>query len=271
MASEDPFPQVAGQGMAELRRAQLNVEVGLLRREADELTAPYRKLIRQGRPWVIAKWAMTLDGRIASRTGHSQWISNETSRQVVHALRGRVDAIVVGSGTVLADNPQLTARPPGPRTATRVVLDGRARTPLDCELVRTASDIPVLIATRSAADPRRQEALRRAGCEIWHCDAPGLEAHWRLLLEELGRRRMTNVLVEGGSQVLGSLRDLGEIDEVHVFVAPRLLGGQDAPAAAAGHGTPRIDQALALQRLHCESLNGDLHIWGRASKEEEPA
>lgn len=262
VAAEDPFPQVAGRGTAELRRAGVTVEIGLLEREAERLTAPYRKLVQLGRPWVLAKWAMTLDGRIASRTGHSQWISNLSSRRVVHALRGRVDAIIVGSGTVLADDPQLTARPPGPRTALRVVLDGRLRTPLDCELVRTASDTPVLIATGPRADARRQRDLQEAGCELLVLDAPQPERRWSLLLEELGRRRMTNVLVEGGSQVLGSLRDLGDIDEVHVFVAPRLLGGQDAPASVAGLGAARIDDALPLEALQCESLDGDLHVWG---------
>ena len=131
IGSHDPFPQVNGRGIARLRQAGVSVETGLLDHDVRQLNAPFRKLIQCGQPWVHAKWAMTLDGRIASRTGASQWISNALSRGRVHDLRGRMDAIVVGVGTALADDPLLTARPPGPRTAMRVVVDSHARLPLE--------------------------------------------------------------------------------------------------------------------------------------------
>ena len=134
---EDPFPQVSGGGVAALRRAGIDVETGVLAEAAARLSAPFRRLVVDGRPWVIAKWAMSLDGRIAAAGGDSRWISGEASRALVHTLRGRVDAIMVGIGTALADDPLLTARPPGPRTALRVVVDSRARLPTESRLVRT--------------------------------------------------------------------------------------------------------------------------------------
>src|SRR5262249_38998319 len=146
-AMTDPFPQVAGQGVAMLRAGGVEVAVGLGEAEARRLNAPYLKLLAAGRPYVHAKWAMTLDGKIATRTGDSKWISNEAARQRVHALRGRMDAILVGIDTVLADDPQLTARPPGPRTPTRIILDSRGRLPSDSLLARSARDVPVLLAT----------------------------------------------------------------------------------------------------------------------------
>ena len=143
VAQRDPFPAVAGGGIERLRQAGLAVEVGLREAEARRLNAPYLKLTESGRPWVIAKWAMTLDGKLASRTGDSRWISNEASRAIVHQLRGRVDAIVVGRGTAGQDDPLLTARPAGPRVATRIVLDTRASLASDSQLVTTAGEAPV--------------------------------------------------------------------------------------------------------------------------------
>src|SRR5262249_4579827 len=139
----DPFPEVGGRGAALLRGAGLTVDVGLCEAEARRLNAPYLKLLASGRPYVHLKWAMTLDGKICTRSGDSKWISNKASRGLVHALRGRMDAILVGIGTALADDPLLTARPPGPRLATRVVLDSHCRLPPDSQLVRTARDAPV--------------------------------------------------------------------------------------------------------------------------------
>src|SRR6516225_9006543 len=162
----DPFPQVAGRGADILRAAGVAFEVGVLEAEARRLNAPYLTLLREGRPYVLAKWAMTLDGKIATRTGDSKWISNKASGCRVHELRGRVDAILVGVGTALADDPQLTARPPGPRTATRVVLDSRCRLPLMSQLATTARIVPTLVATTAAAPEDAAGALAAQGCEV---------------------------------------------------------------------------------------------------------
>jgi diaminohydroxyphosphoribosylaminopyrimidine deaminase / 5-amino-6-(5-phosphoribosylamino)uracil reductase len=255
----DPFPQVAGQGTALLRAAGVAVDVGVLETEARRLDAPYLKLHAVGRPWVHAKWAMTLDGKIATRTGDSKWISNEASRRRVHVLRGRMDAIIAGIGTVLADDPLLTARPPGPRTPTRVILDSQGRLPLNSQLARTVSEAPLLVV----AKPGHAAALRALGAEVIEpppeTGRPGILP----LLDELGRRRMTNVLVEGGSEVLGSFLDAGAIDEVHVFIAPRLAGGAQAKGPMGGHGVERIAEALTLTSWEIERIDTDLlwHGW----------
>jgi diaminohydroxyphosphoribosylaminopyrimidine deaminase/5-amino-6-(5-phosphoribosylamino)uracil reductase len=255
----DPFPQVAGQGVARLRAAGVVVEVGPGEAAARRLNAPYLKLLATGRPYVHAKWAMTLDGRIATRTGDSKWISNEASRRRVHALRGRMDAIIVGIGTALADDPLLTARPPGPRTATRIILDSNGRLPPTSQLVRTAAQVPTLIVTGDVS--AAPEALRASGCEVLALPG-GTRPAVLALLAELGRRRMTNVLVEGGAEVLGSFIDVDAVDEYHVYLAPRLVGGRDARSAVGGTGVAHMADALSLAEWDVERIEGDLYFHG---------
>lgn len=266
-AMEDPFPAVAGRGFAKLRQAGIRVEHGLLAAEAAEQNAPYLKGIRRGRPWVVAKWAMTLDGRIAAATGDSRWISGPESRERVHALRGRVDGIVVGAGTAKADDPLLTARPAGPRTATRVVLDSLARLDPQSNLVRTAGDVPVLVVVGPDAPSEQRDVLTQAGCEVFVCPGPTHAIRLGELLDELGRRRWTNLLVEGGGDVLGTFFDLGEIDEAWVFVAPKLIGGRTSPGPLGGTGRLRMADAAILSRLRHERLGDDILFTGRLEAE----
>lgn len=263
VAHPDPFPAVAGRGIAELRQAAIDVEVGVLEQESLALNAPYLKLIRSGRPWIIAKWAMTLDGKLATRSGHSRWISGPRSRARVHQLRGRVDAVLVGRHTAERDDPLLTARPPGPRIATRMVVDSQARLSPDSQLARTAREIPVLIAVGPQAEAARCGRLADAGCEVWRGPAGDPAQRLLALLDELGRRRMTNVLVEGGGQLLGSLFDAGQIDEVHAFVAAKLVGGQHAPPPVGGAGVELMSQARTLQHPIIECLDDDVYLHGR--------
>lgn len=265
-AMRDPFPQVDGGGLAQLAAAGVAVEVGLFEAESRALNAPYLMLVEQQRPWTIAKWAMTLDGKLASSSGDSQWISNERSRAIVHHLRGRVDAIVVGRGTAAQDDPRLTARPAGPRTATRIVLDSHASLALTNQLVRTAREVPVLIAAGPQAEAAHVAALQAAGCEVWQ--DPALDPFARLanLWRELGRRRMTNVLVEGGAQVLGNLFDAQLIDEVHVFIAPKLLGGQQAPSPIGGMGLDSMAMAQRIAWAKVEQVDGDVYVQGRIER-----
>jgi diaminohydroxyphosphoribosylaminopyrimidine deaminase / 5-amino-6-(5-phosphoribosylamino)uracil reductase len=259
----DPFPQVAGQGASRLREAGIVVEVGVGEAAARRLNAPYLKCLRTGRPWVHAKWAMTLDGKIATRTGRSKWITGEAARQRVHELRGRMDAIVIGRGTLIADDPLLTARPRGPRTATRVVLTATGEgLPASCRLLETAADAPVLVVTQDAAVPRFA-AWRTRGAEVLGQPAgPGGRFDVKSILTELGHRGMTNVLVEGGAGTLGGFLDAGEIDEVHAFVAPKLIGGSAAPSPVAGLGVAELDGALNLIDWQVERLGEDLWIHG---------
>jgi diaminohydroxyphosphoribosylaminopyrimidine deaminase / 5-amino-6-(5-phosphoribosylamino)uracil reductase len=259
----DLFPQVAGQGAALLRTAGVEIEVGIMEAEARRLNAPYLKLLAKGRPYVHAKWAMTLDGKIATRTGDSKWISSEAARRRVHELRGRMDAIIVGIGTVLADDPHLTARPPGPRTPVRIILDSQGRLPAGAKLVATAKDTATLVVTTDTVPPARTEGLQQLGCTLLALSAELGRPMVGALLDELGRRRMTNVLVEGGAEVLGSFLDAGEIDEVHAYVAPKLVGGAAARTAVAGKGVAKLADALTLANWQVEIVDGDmlLHGW----------
>lgn len=264
-AMPDPFPQVAGRGAALLRAAGVAVEVGLEEAAARRLNAPYLQLLATGRPYVHAKWAMTLDGKIATRSGDSRWISNEQSRQRMHALRGRMDGILVGSGTVLADDPLLTARPPGPRTAARIVLDRRCRTPRNCQLVRTAKAAPTLLVTGKDVPEQQRQALESAGCEVLPLLGGNHTADILTVLAELGRRRMTNLLVEGGSEILGSFVAADAVDEFHVCIAPCIVGGSSAPGPVAGVGVERMRDVLRLVEWEVLQPGGDvlLHGWRR--------
>ena len=260
-AMRDPFPKVAGDGFHRLREAGVLVDVGLLEEDAKRLNAPYLKRLALGRPFVTAKWAMTLDGRMATATGHSQWISSERSRALVHERRGRMDAIVVGAGTVRADDPMLTARPKGPRVALRVVLDSAASLSLDSKLVATAREVPTLVATTDRAEPGRVEALHASGCEV--IQFPSSEVvPIGPLLDELGRRGFTNVLVEGGGRVLGAFFDAGEVDAVEVFIATIIEGGSPRHVPAIGQGVATMDLARRLESSEVATLDGDIWLSG---------
>jgi len=239
IAQEDPFPAVSGQGIARLREAGVEVTTGVLNQEARRLNEPYLLRLAQKRPWIIAKWAMTLDGKLASRTGDSQWISGDKSREVAHQLRGRVDGILVGRGTSSSDNPLLTARPAGARVATRIVVDTTAQVALASQLVQTANETPVLIAVGKQADRKKCAALTKAGCQVLVCEGELPSERLQFLLEKLTELGMTNILVEGGGVLLGSLLDHGWIDEVHAFIATKLIGGREATAVISGKGIDR--------------------------------
>jgi diaminohydroxyphosphoribosylaminopyrimidine deaminase/5-amino-6-(5-phosphoribosylamino)uracil reductase len=270
-AMRDPFPQVAGGGLKRLAEAGIDVELGLAEEEAQELNAPYLKLLATGRPWIIAKWAMTLDGKIATRAGYSKWISGSESRKVAHQLRGRVDAIIVGRKTAQLDDPLLTARmeehSPA-RVATRIVLDSMASLPSFSQLVRTAEQIPTLVAAGPDATEKDLRRLAAAGCEVLPFAPPSKFERLLQLLDELGRRRMTNVLVEGGSNLLGSLHDARQIDEVHVFVGPKLFGGQKARSAMRGAGIEQVAEAAIVRNGKWSAVGDDLYFTGRVRKRE---
>ncbi len=252
---------MAGGGIRDLSGAGIEVVEGVAREPARQLLAPYRKRVLTGQPWVIAKWAMTLDGRIATRSGDSKWISNQASRQVVHQLRGRVDAILVGRGTAVADNPQLTARPAGPRTALRVVMTRSAELPADCQLLATARQTPLLVSCIDTAEPACMQRVRESGAELLVLDKQGDTI--QQLLDELGSRQLTNLLVEGAAGLLGAFRDGDFIDEVHVFMAPQLVGGQQAPGPVGGEGSGQLAESLKLDNPQIQALDGDVYLQGR--------
>ncbi|MBC7966945.1 MAG: bifunctional diaminohydroxyphosphoribosylaminopyrimidine deaminase/5-amino-6-(5-phosphoribosylamino)uracil reductase RibD [Fuerstia sp.] len=266
---QDPAPHVAGQGIQRLRNAGLEVTVGVCETESRRLVAPFVMLMLQRRPWIHAKWAMTLDGRIASRTGHSEWISSDASRALVHQLRGRMDAIITGAGTVRSDDPLLTARPAGPRTPLRVVIDADGLSlHADTNLIKSLSQGSVLVCVADDAATDDVGRLKSLGVEVAACAAsePG-RIDLRVVMAELGRRGCTNVLTEAGSGILGSLFDSSLIDEVHIFIAPRLIGGASAHGPIGGLGRESIPAIPNVKQIRHTSIGDDLLIEGDVCRE----
>ncbi|MGH7722372.1 MAG: bifunctional diaminohydroxyphosphoribosylaminopyrimidine deaminase/5-amino-6-(5-phosphoribosylamino)uracil reductase RibD [Candidatus Dormibacteria bacterium] len=262
VAMLDPNPAVAGRGIAALQAAGLLVEVGLGEAEAERLNRFYLTHMRTGRPFVTAKFAASLDGRIATRTGASRWISSAAARRQAHRLRHRHDAVLVGATTLLRDDPALTVRlnEGAARQPLRVVVDSRLRTPAAARLFDAGG--AVLIATTAAAPAERAAALRSAGAEVLVLPAREGQVDLLALLRDLGERQILSVLAEGGAAVLGSLRDLGLIDSVVAILAPRLIGGAAAPAAIGGEGAASLAEAVDLVDLEVERLGGDLIVTG---------
>ncbi|QDT94426.1 bifunctional diaminohydroxyphosphoribosylaminopyrimidine deaminase/5-amino-6-(5-phosphoribosylamino)uracil reductase RibD [Gimesia algae] len=267
IAMRDPAPHVDGGGIEELKHAGIQVDVGLLESEAQALVRPFVKRVTEGLPWIHAKWAMTLDGKIATRTGHSQWISNPRSRERVHELRGRMDGIMVGQKTATADDPLLTARPPGKRIPARIVIDSQARLSIQSQLVQTIAEAPVIVVAHTSASQEKIIQLEQAGVEVLQIPntAGEIESQpdLRLCMQELARREMTNILIEGGGSLLGSCFDQRLIDEVHVFIAPKIIGGAEAVTPIAGRGLDMIPELHNLREYQVQQLDSDLYVCGR--------
>lgn len=260
-AMSDPNPLTGGKGYEKLHAAGISFRKGVLEEEARRLNAPYLKFITEGIPYVTAKWAMSLDGRIATSKGNSRWISCEQSRHRVHELRGTMDAVLVGIGTLLADDPLLTAHGRGPRTPARIVADSHARTPLDCTLLRTLEEGKVIIATAADAPEEKLQQLRDGGANVVVTSSPG-RVNLKELLTNMGGLQMTNVLVEGGGVILGALFDEFLIDAVKTFVSPRIIGGADAPGPTMGRGVDLMSEALSLKQVSVERIGTDVLIEG---------
>jgi diaminohydroxyphosphoribosylaminopyrimidine deaminase/5-amino-6-(5-phosphoribosylamino)uracil reductase len=269
VASDDPTEKASGRGLGILRDEGVDVVVadGELAARARLLNQAFRKHARVGRPWVLFKSAMTLDGKVATRTGDSKWISGEDSRELAHRWRASVDAVVVGIGTALADDPQLTARPDGllaeadtqPR---RVVFDSLARLPPSSRLVAAAADIPLTIIVSRAAARADTDALEAAGVQVLLATGENEPARVRSGLDQLGGLDVSSVLLEGGPHLAGAFLDAGEIDELCLFLAPLLLGGA-ARDPLEGEGVEQISEALRALSFDCESIGEDLLISAR--------
>lgn len=259
-AIEDPDPRVSGRGLEMLKKAGIAVELGLCAESAAELNAGFFQRILHERPLITLKLATSLDGRIATHSRHSHWITGETARAASHRLRAETDAILVGIGTALADDPELTCRLPGleHRSPVRVVVDSRLRLPLTAKLVAGARSVPTWLLTRLGNDPDRLNAYEACGVSVIETAAGANgRVDLKAAMSELGRRGLTRVLVEGGAHVAAGFFQEGLVDRLAWFRAPTMIGGDGIPAAVA-FGIDRLDQAPRFRRLTLTEWGADL-------------
>ena len=264
---EDPNPKVSGKGFAHLRAAGLEVSVGLLSCEAERLNEKYLHFMRTGRPFVHLKLACSLDGKIATRTGESRWITGPESRAQVHEFRHEYDAILIGSGTARADDPLLTDRSQKARRRrlVRVVLDERLEISTDSNLIKTADESPVLIfAGECGSAKSKYEVL---GVEVIQDD--GFGRNLASILDELGKRGIQSVLVEGGASVAGKFLDAGLVNKVSFFIAPKIIGGREAPMAIGGQGVERLADAIELLDVKVTHRGQDVEYTGYPKRKAE--
>jgi len=266
VASDDPTEKANGRGLGVLRDEGVEVVFADedMARSARLLNQAFRKQARVGRPWVLFKSAMTLDGKVATRDGDSRWISGERSRELAHHWRATVDAVAIGIGTALADDPQLTARVEGVhRQPRRVVFDSLARLPVSSRLVKAAVEVPLIVVVSRAAPRNDTEALSAAGVEVIVASGDNEPARVRSALDQLAGLDIAAVLLEGGPHLAGAFLDAGEIDEVRLFLAPMLLGGANARDQLEGEGVARINDAIKAMTLDCSRVGDDVLISAR--------
>lgn len=272
VASDDPSTHAAGRGLGILRDEGIEVIVaeGDLASRARLLNQPFRKHARTGRPWVMFKSAMSLDGKVATRSGDSKWISGERSRELVHDWRAASDAIAVGIGTALADDPRLTARVGGSGSQTlaghqprRVVFDSLAQLPLGARLLDDTATSPLTVVVSRAAPRAATDALEARGVEVICATGENEPARVRSALDQLGASGVTSLMLEGGPKLAGVFLDAGEVDEVRLFVAPLLLGGRGARDPLESEGAETVADAVRALTLHCERIGDDLLVSAR--------
>ena len=292
VAMKDPNPRVAGNGIRELEQAGISVQVGLCEREARRLNEVFIKYIQTKLPFVTLKAAMSLDGKIATASGESQWITSQASRQKGHEIRDQVDAILVGVGTILRDDPSLTTRLPDKKgkDPLRIVLDSRGRTPPTAkifnprkgeELVQgfnprtSVESAGVVIAVTAQAPAENIANLKAAGAEVWVIEVERAASSLKeervsltALMQELGRREITSVLIEGGGEVNASALKAGIVDKVMFFIAPKLIGGKNAPSPIGGEGIQSLSEAMVLRDVEMTPINGDFLIEGYLKRDE---
>ena len=261
VGSGDPNPLVAGKGLSFLRAHGVEVETGVLQKECDALNHVFFHYIRTKRPYVVMKYAMTLDGKIATRTGASQWITGEAARQRVHQDRHRYAAIMAGVGTVLADDPLLTCRMEGGRNPVRVICDTHLRTPLNSQIVRTAREVPTILAVGEAA-PAQATPYRDAGCQVWTLPERDGHVDLSVLMERLGATEIDSVLLEGGGTLNWAALESGIVQRVQAYIAPKLFGGKDAKSPVAGLGVELPAQAVKLKNTTVTQIGEDFLLEG---------
>ena len=270
IAARDPNPQVSGRGVERLRAAGIEVHEGLLVQEADRLNEIHRKYATTGHPFVLLKLALSADGKIATSSGDSRWISSKISRQEVHRLRDRYAAVLVGLGTVLQDDPRLTVRLSQGRDPLRIVLDSQGRIPLDAKILHLNSSAKTIIVTTDALPTGKAARLSSLAAEVWRLPAaePG-RVNLRSLLQKLAEQRIDSLLVEGGSTVAGSFFAAELVDKVLFFIAPLIVGGHQAPGAIGGAGFTQIAAAVRLKGFSVGPSGPDFALQGYPEYDQE--
>jgi diaminohydroxyphosphoribosylaminopyrimidine deaminase/5-amino-6-(5-phosphoribosylamino)uracil reductase len=265
-ATLDPNPQVGGRGLALLREAGLRADVGLLEAEAVRLNEVFFTYMTSGRPFVTLKAAISLDGKIATVTGESRWITGEAARRRVHEMRNEVDAVLVGIGTILRDDPLLTTRlgVPGQRDPVRVIVDNLARLPAKARVINPASAAPTLVVVGPKAPAYKVERLREAGATVLVLEQSARRISLAALMQALVAREITSVLIEGGAEIHASALAEGIVDKVAFFLAPLLIGGKTAPSALGGPGIEKLADAVRLRDVRFTPLGEDLLVEGYA-------
>ena len=259
IGSRDPNPLVSGKGAKQLRAAGVEVVEDFLREECDQLNPIFFHYIQTKRPYVLLKYAMTADGKIATSTGESKWITGELARAKVQETRHQYRAIMVGVETVLADNPMLNSRMPNARQPVRIVCDSHLRTPLDCQLVQTAKDYPTIIATISE-DLQKIAKFEPLGVEVLLCKAKNRRVDVSDLLQKLGEKQIDSLLIEGGASLNFSALESGVVNRVHCYIAPKLVGGKAAKTPIGGEGICYLSQAVKLKMNSIEMVGEDVLI-----------
>ncbi len=264
IAMKDPNPQVAGNGIRQLEEAGIPVQVGLCESESRQLNEVFIKYITTQRPFVILKSAISLDGKIATASGESQWITSEASRQKGHEVRAQVDAILVGIGTVLQDNPSLTTRLSDRKNEDpiRVIVDSHGRTPLGAKVFNPDSNAGTLIAVTEKAPIEKIEALKTAGADVLILQTQEGRVCLSALMRELGRREITSVLIEGGGEINAAALQAGIVDKLMFFIAPKLIGGKDAPGPISGAGIAHLAETFELRNTKISQIGADFLIEG---------
>jgi diaminohydroxyphosphoribosylaminopyrimidine deaminase/5-amino-6-(5-phosphoribosylamino)uracil reductase len=260
----DPNPKVSGGGYEFLTEKGIEIESGILESECRQLNEAFLKFATTGRPFVVAKSALTMDGWTATSTGHSQWITNERSRQFVHRLRDRVDAVMVGAGTVVSDDPQLTTRlknRPG-KDPTRIIVDTHLRIPANARVLNTDSPSMTLIVVGIDILPERLKGMEKNGISTITCPTENGWVDLMALMDILGRMNMTSVLVEGGATIMGSMIRERLIDKFYIFKAPKIFGGDNGIPMVSGPGPKRMDECLALKNIKVRRFGDDILIRG---------
>jgi diaminohydroxyphosphoribosylaminopyrimidine deaminase/5-amino-6-(5-phosphoribosylamino)uracil reductase len=265
----DPNPLVSGKGIKKLRKAGIDVETGILQEESVLLNEAFIKYITKKVPFAVLKLAATLDGKIATKTGDSRWISGEDARRLVHRLRFESDAVLVGSGTVIADDPQLTVRNyAGARkkNPVRIIVDSRLRMPLCSQLLKTAGEIKTIIATTRQASKNKIAQIKQRGAEVLIVSYRNKRVDLKCLMKHLASRGIASVLIEGGSELSAAALEDGIVDKVLFFYAPKIIGGAHSRSMVGGTGISKISDAISLNDIHYKRLGRDILVEGYINK-----